>query len=669
MLVGKSKSAGRAIILILLFIGIWMSVNADTVQIGDGNILNLGLPFEPFNAFSYSQQLFLPSEIGLMGTITEISFQYQVASSTFLYMNQAIRLYMGHSDRTLMSEWFPYDSLQVVFDSNLLTEYFSNGIPGSGWLTIPLQTPFYFNGVSSLIIACDENSVGSSNSSDDFLATNTTATRAILFKSSVINPDPANPPDYDLYFRNARSNLRLEIEAVHYTPFNPSPVNGAQNVSHLVPALSWQSDAQSFDVFFGHQPDAMAQLISNGTGHSLELGQNLQMLSTYYWKVVAHAEGDTYQGNLWSFTTGGEVLSPPRNLVAQYQYGSIHLSWQPPLTGTIVEYEIMRNNQPLGRTPLLSYLDHDLVPGTTYYYFVRGINYLNQVSPASNLVSVTVPYVIDNLILWQGFEELAAFETDIPRWQNLDLDGSETWEWENISFPGEGFAMGWMVFDPSQTTPPLTGLSAFEGNKMLMSMSSLNPPNNDLLILPPCYLGTSPMLRFYARSYTADYGLERLRVLISTTGSDPDSFVPLSGATYISVPAEWTHYSYDLGAYQSSSVYLALQCVSWDAFALFVDAIELVGEDGYVSIDEHVLPPPKVIVYPNPNRGEFVVKVSDKSKYRLSMYDLRGRKIYQTEVSGSFDSSSMMPSLGAGIYLLKIGNDSSFTTKKVFIRK
>ena len=48
-----------------------------------------------------------------------------------------------------------------------------------------------------------------------------------------------------------------------------------------------------------------------------------------------------------------------------------------------------------------------------------------------------------------------------------------------------------------------------------------------------------------------------------------------SATTYVEVPVDWTEYSYDLSAYAGQTIQLAINCVSSDAFALFIDDINV----------------------------------------------------------------------------------------------
>jgi regulation of enolase protein 1 (concanavalin A-like superfamily) len=86
----------------------------------------------------------------------------------------------------------------------------------------------------------------------------------------------------------------------------PQPADGATGVS-VATDLTWRPgrEAQSHEVYFGADADAVAagtvpaatQTERSYTPASLEFG------TTYYWRVDEVGETETYEGNLWSFTT------------------------------------------------------------------------------------------------------------------------------------------------------------------------------------------------------------------------------------------------------------------------------------------------------------------------------------------------------------------------------
>ncbi len=86
----------------------------------------------------------------------------------------------------------------------------------------------------------------------------------------------------------------------------PQPADGATSVS-VATDLIWRPgrDVQSHELYFGTDADAVAagtvpaatQTQRSYTPASLEFG------TTYYWKVDEVGQTETYEGNLWSFTT------------------------------------------------------------------------------------------------------------------------------------------------------------------------------------------------------------------------------------------------------------------------------------------------------------------------------------------------------------------------------
>lgn len=109
------------------------------------------------------------------------------------------------------------------------------------------------------------------------------------------------------------------------------------------------------------------------------------------------------------------------------------------------------------------------------------------------------------------------------------------------------------------------------GNKFFMAMANISYVNNDWMISPQLN-GTSQVISFFAKAFTTQKGTtERMRVLYSTTDTDPAHFVQVSRGDYIELPETWTEYSFRL---PEGAKYFAINCVSpggKQSFALFVD--------------------------------------------------------------------------------------------------
>ena len=78
-------------------------------------------------------------------------------------------------------------------------------------------------------------------------------------------------------------------------------------------------------------------------------------------------------------------------------------------------------------------------------------------------------------------------------------------------------------------------------------------------------------ITFWAKSATDQYGLEVFNVKVSTTNGTYSSFTTtLPSASNVQAPTEWTQYTYSLSAYNGQNIYIAIQCVSNDAFGFMI---------------------------------------------------------------------------------------------------
>ncbi len=201
-------------------------------------------------------------------------------------------------------------------------------------------------------------------------------------------------------------------------------------------------------------------------------------------------------------------------------------------------------------------------------------------TPPTNLQAVVGPYD-DVQLTWNvpagdgfedDFESYDDFAIDFSPWTNIDVDGSTTYGMTDIDWPNAFAEQSFIIFNPLQTTPPVDDIIPHSGDKLAACFAATAPPNDDWLVTPMVNVAAGSNLSFWAKSYTADYGLERFRVGVSTTGMDPADFTIISEGDYVEAPVEeWTEFNYDLGAYAGQSVYVAIQCISSDAFILLVD--------------------------------------------------------------------------------------------------
>ncbi|MGB4600930.1 MAG: fibronectin type III domain-containing protein, partial [Bacteroidales bacterium] len=157
------------------------------VMIGNGTVTAQRLPINAYYGFSYSQVIYLASEIDASGDINAISWNFY---GTSLTNSNDWTIYLGHTTKTEFdskSDWIPIGELTQVYSGEFASP------TGPGWITIPISN-FTYDGTSNLVIAVDENKSSYNTSGDDFYSTAVTGNRGIVYYSDQTNPDPASPP-------------------------------------------------------------------------------------------------------------------------------------------------------------------------------------------------------------------------------------------------------------------------------------------------------------------------------------------------------------------------------------------------------------------------------------------------------------------------------------------
>ncbi len=184
------------------------------LTIGSGN-LNQGLPMTTANQYSYSQSIYLQSEINYPSkSITKLYWYYAGGA---VYTDN-IRIYMGHTNLNAFpsaTSWVPLTSLTCVYDGTITTT------SSAGWIVLNLSSPFIYNNIQNLVIALDENNPGFQSSY--FFNSSVTGNRSLLYKNDTLNPDPASPPNGLL--RAYIPNIKLYLVSVFVPYINVSPAN------------------------------------------------------------------------------------------------------------------------------------------------------------------------------------------------------------------------------------------------------------------------------------------------------------------------------------------------------------------------------------------------------------------------------------------------------------
>ncbi len=167
------------------------SLGADMVLIGTGTNTGLLLPVYTYYGYTYSQSIFLQSEINMTNQRIEKIWYYWNGAAAQTLSNDWV-IYMGHTSLTSFASttsWIPLANLTQVFAGTV-------DIPATaGWIEIVLTLPFTYNNVDNLVVAVEENEPSYDYPYGYFLGTSTTEFRSIRHYSDTVNADPAAPPE------------------------------------------------------------------------------------------------------------------------------------------------------------------------------------------------------------------------------------------------------------------------------------------------------------------------------------------------------------------------------------------------------------------------------------------------------------------------------------------
>ena len=172
------------------------------------------------------------------------------------------------------------------------------------------------------------------------------------------------------------------------------------------------------------------------------------------------------------------------------------------------------------------------------------------------------------------FESYEAWSTDFDPWTLVDNDGLGVYGVSAFDYPGSGDPGSWRIIDYVEAAEAEAdeAWEPYSGDKMVFCMAAVpdgDNGNDDWLISDAFDIEAGYSLSFYAKSITDAYGLERMIVTIVDNDSSEETV--LTADPYAEVPTDWTNYSWDLDDYAGKNITVKIGCVSYDAFALFID--------------------------------------------------------------------------------------------------
>ncbi|WP_181369480.1 GEVED domain-containing protein [Flavobacterium album] len=295
-----------------------------TGQIGGGTgTTTATMPVSSYFGYSYSQQLYLATEINATGTpgntyITKVRFlPSSVQTPLSTYNNWTV--YIGNTPKTSFgsaTDWVASTDLTQVFSGTIPT--LTNG----AWVEITLTTPFLWDGTNNLVIAVDENAASYTDSDTTgttwqaFTATN----RGIYVRSDTVNPTAATPGS------GTTQSTVPQVQLVMTTPPAcgiPSSIVGAATAFNAGTA-TWATPVNGTPTGYewelrtsGAAGSGATGRIDNGTTTSagtISYSATLSGNTTYTLYVRTNCSG-TY--SLWS---GGSSFTTPCTPLTTFPY-------------------------------------------------------------------------------------------------------------------------------------------------------------------------------------------------------------------------------------------------------------------------------------------------------------------------------------------------------------
>ncbi len=133
----------------------------DVVEVGYESWTGTSLPMEPFFRYSYSQSIYLQSELNVTGKrISKLLYHYNGNSA----WTEEISVYMKHTDQTELGDYLPWDGFTKVFEGEMT-------VPNEdGWVEITLTMPFNYNNTDNLVVTFFTHTYAYYSSGDEFFA-------------------------------------------------------------------------------------------------------------------------------------------------------------------------------------------------------------------------------------------------------------------------------------------------------------------------------------------------------------------------------------------------------------------------------------------------------------------------------------------------------------------
>jgi len=285
---------------------------AGYAQVGIGDIANdHNIPWEPRMPYSYTQTIYLASELGIPANyvIRELLFQYRGEPT----LTDEIRVYLGHTELDRFADadsWIDYADLELAFSGPFPLP----DNPEVEWIEILFDVDFLYTGGNLVVVVHKDAGSITAAATHDFMQDSTDGNRTLTIRSDNLATeiDPEAPGTGTL--RAFIPNTRFAYER----PGHPRPRGltgvGGDNLITLywqVPVITGDG-ALTVVKYLVYRNDRII-----GTVYATEeltfLDDTVINGVTYFYHIVAvySDDGESAGSNILEISPTGTVLNPP----------------------------------------------------------------------------------------------------------------------------------------------------------------------------------------------------------------------------------------------------------------------------------------------------------------------------------------------------------------------
>ena len=250
---------------------------------------------------TYTQQIYLQTEIAQEGEITHLSFDFLGGND--ISNSNTWTIYLGHTDKTEFltnEDWISNSTLTQVFSGELAEN------PSSGWYEITLDDSFFYNNTYNLVIAILQNKDGANADGINYFGSFEPgiSARSIYVRTYYEvtgNIDPDNPGNFDdnpdLTMGTSLSINRIKLQIIEpFICLEPSDLT-ASSITNNQALLGWTENGSSvqWEIEYGLTGFAQGNgnLVTDITENPFLL-EGLSANSSYQFYVRAYCGDDDY---------------------------------------------------------------------------------------------------------------------------------------------------------------------------------------------------------------------------------------------------------------------------------------------------------------------------------------------------------------------------------------